>query len=161
MEMQIDISEIVAFGERLEAAAEAVPRELETAGRASGKAIERFAQNYIPVAPGGGTARANTTMRNVITTGESVSVDVASTAQSGAGYPYPMVLEYGTKGDIVPVKAKALSFTARDGTKVVTRRVKKREGTHFFSRAIKDTKPFVLQQFRSARDRVANLIVGS
>jgi hypothetical protein len=92
-------------------------------------------------------------------TSESVIVEVASTAQSATGYPYPRVLEDGTKGDIVPVRAKMLAFP-KGGKTVFARRLKQRVGTKFFSRAVQSAKPFIEGQFRSARDRVAKIVTG-
>jgi hypothetical protein len=148
MEYTVDIRDIVAFGEKSAAVVAMIPQKLDKAGRASGLAVQRFAQAGIPVASS--TAKAQTQMSKVEASIAGVTVEVTSSAQSAAGYPYPWVLEEGTTGDILPKNGRYLVFPGSDGKTVFTTRVRKREGTHFMQKALDAAGPFIEQQFENA-----------
>lgn len=151
MELNVDISEIIAFGAKSEAVIAHIPVELDRAGRATGLAVQRFAQSGVAVATG--TAKANIRVDKVDASLSGVEIVVASTAQSAAGYPYTWVLEKGTTGDIVPVKAKSLRFEV-GGKTVFTKRVKQRPARPFMAPALVAAAPFIDQQFSLAYDRL-------
>ena len=156
MDLDIDVSEIVALAKRSEAAPAHITRELSAAGRASGLAVERMAKSLIPVKTG--NAKALTRMEPVEASASGVTVRIVSTAQSADGYPYPLVLEEGRRG-FGPVTKKVLHFTV-GGKEVFTKRVGPVEGRPFMQPALDRSKAFIEKQFKDAYERVLIYVGG-
>ena len=156
MELSVDVSEIIALAKRSEAAPQHITQELSKAGRFSGLAVERMAKSLIPVATG--NAKALTRMEPVEASASGVTVLVVSTAQSGAGFPYPIVLEEGRKG-FGPVSKKVLHFTV-GGKEVFTKRVGPVAGRPFMQPALDRCKAFIEAQFKEAYERVLIYVGG-
>ena len=89
------------------------------------------------ISPSGPYAKG-VTMSPVKEEGEGEFVGlVGNTARNPVtGYPYPLVIEYGTKLPyIVPKKAKALHFFLPDGTEIFAKRVKGKKPRFIYKRA--------------------------
>ena len=156
MDLDIDVSEIVALATRSAAAPAHITRELSAAGRASGLAVERLAKSLIPVKTG--NAKALTRMEPVSASASGVTVLIVSTAQSANGFPYPIALEYGRRG-FGPTRAKVLHFVT-GGKEVFTKRVGPAKATPFMQPALDRSVAFIEKQFADAYERVLVYVGG-
>ncbi len=156
MNLDIDVSEITALASRSNAAPAHIARELNTAGRASGLAVERLAKSLIPVKTG--NAKALTRMEPVQASASGVTVVIASTAQSANGFPYPIALEYGRRG-FGPTRRKVLHFVT-GGKEVFTKRTGPAKATPFMQPALDRSTAFIEKQFADAYERVLIYVGG-
>lgn len=156
MDLDIDVSEIVALAKRSEAAPAHITRELSVAGRSAGLAVERLAKSLIPVKTG--NAKALTRMEPVQASASGVTVVIASTAQSASGFPYPIALERGRKG--FSAKGKKVLHFVTGGKEVFTKRVGPAAAQPFMQPALDRSVAFIEKQFADAYERVLAYVGG-
>ena len=138
MSFHIDMSDFLDFADDCERAAAKVPETLGNVAHDVGTiAQQRIQRNAKP-------HRKTGRMENSITppvvsvSAARATAEVAVTAVSGTGFPYPVVIDQG-HGGIVPKGKKALSFVGSDGNRYTVKRVKPYAGSKFFTRAVEET----------------------
>lgn len=144
MSFTVDVSEILAFAQRGEAAARMVPATLQKAGRASGEAVVRTARARARVKTG--TMKNSINVESVKASGSGVVVRIVASAQSAKGFPYPRSIEYGRAG-FSATRAKVLVFPV-NGKMVYTKRVGPARAQPFMGPGLTDAAPFILAAFK-------------
>ena len=139
LEITIDVSEIVGFGDALAASTGMLTAEMT---RASAELLTEgvgYAQEYAPVRDGDLRASIH------ITDGPH-----ASGGAYGTSIEYAYMREYG--GTIVPRNARMLAFEV-DGRLVFAHKVTQ-SGSHYMERSRDSLEPRVLPAYEAAIDRV-------
>lgn len=140
MSMTTDFSDFLDFADDCDRAAEMVPQVMSEVATDIGFAIEgRAVVNALPNYKTGSLAEHTKSVPKSVSTNAAV-VEVASSAVSGTGFPYPLVIDQGRKEIIMP-KGRAMKFEGKDGKVVFARKIRAYAGTGFFTKAVDATKP--------------------
>jgi hypothetical protein len=139
MTMRIDASDFMEFADDCERAAQRAPQVFADAAFEIGTLVQQKAQlNAMPHRRTG--SMENSITPAMVSAGPSMATaEVAVTAVSDRGFPYPIVIDGGHDG-IRPKAGGVLAFPGKDGKTVFTRYVKPYAGSKFFTRAVDDTR---------------------
>lgn len=155
----IDATDLLEFAADCERAAGMVPQVLHDVAFEAGILVQQKAVINVMPHRKTGTLETNIGPPIVTMSATRARAEVAATAVSAAGFPYPIPLEEG-RGPIVAKPGKLLAFQGDDGTMVFTKRVKGFTGIKFMQRALDDSKPEIDATVQEAADRLLREIGG-
>jgi len=169
MSWTADMSDFFEFADDCEQAAAQAGRVFGDAAADLGDAIEgRAVINAKPHRKSGSMEQETRATPKVISS-TMAKVEVASSAVSAKGFPYPLVIDGGRKGFTIVAKGKALALPIaetkgkRAGQTPMFRKtvtLKPYAGSKFFTRAVDDTRPEVDVRMDMAIDELLNPLRG-
>lgn len=147
MDLRIDVSQLVALGQRSQQAAASVRREIETAMVRSTTQLEADAKRIVPVV-------THTLQRSITSTVSQGGL----VGQVGTNAPYARWVEEG-RGEVVPVRAKALRFVI-GGRVIFAKRAGPAKGRYYMKRAFEQNQGNIQREFDAAAKRVIRTFGG-